>query len=159
LGVTQIPSYSVGPSVIGLTRNDLPLVAQLEALCFPKPWSLEQMQAGYDEHSYTLLGTRDQEELSGYVSFVVLPPEMEILTVAVAPKHRERGLGRALVSSALEYGTVRGVQVCFLEVDETNTPALRLYESLGFNRTGKRRGYYFHPAGSRDAVVMRRLLS
>lgn len=77
------------------------------------------------------------------------PGEREILFIAVDPAHRRRGIARQLLQN--ELNSSRGEW--FLEVRESNLAAIRLYESLGFRRAGKRENYYSDPPES--AIVMR----
>lgn len=141
-----------------LTPNELPEAAALEAAHFPAPWTPAQFQSGHDQGLVRVHGIRHNTGLIGYVSCLILAPEMEILNMAVQPDFRRHGLGGALVKGALEHGWSLGVTLCHLEVDETNAPAVALYRSLGFVPTGRRPGYYRHPAGLRDAILMRRSL-
>ncbi|SDB33795.1 ribosomal-protein-alanine N-acetyltransferase [Desulfonatronum thiosulfatophilum] len=141
--------------VARLTHEDLSEVAELEALCFAAPWSLQQIRSGFDSESSCIFGVRKSGVLVGYISLVVLPPEMEILNIAVHPDHRRRGLGKALVGAALEHARAENVENCLLDVDEANTAALGLYEFFDFCRTGRRRAYYRFPSGARDAILMR----
>jgi [ribosomal protein S18]-alanine N-acetyltransferase len=82
--------------------------------------------------------------------------EAEVLTLAVIPDGRRRGLGAALLTAALREAGERGAQAVLLEVSETNTAARALYAAAGFVEVGRRRHYY--PDGS-DALVLRRALS
>lgn len=77
------------------------------------------------------------------------PGEREILNVAVAASHRRRGIARSLVKE--EFAAFRGTW--FLEVRESNTAAIQLYKSLGFQPTGRRQDYYNDPGEA--AIVMR----
>jgi len=72
--------------------------------------------------------------------------EAEILDIAVASPHRRRGYGRFALSSFIEIARQRDVKALFLEVRESNLPAIRLYQSAGFATTGRRPNYYHHPA-------------
>lgn len=137
-----------------LSRDELPEAASLEAGFFPAPWSCQQFLNGYDQGISHVHGVRIEDALVGYISSQILPPEMEILNIAVARDFQQRGLGRVLGAAALKHGAALGVAACHLEVDEANTAALHLYMSLGFSRVGRRQGYYRHPEGSRDAIVM-----
>jgi ribosomal-protein-alanine N-acetyltransferase len=65
--------------------------------------------------------------------------ESELLTIAVDPKSRGRGLGRALLAAAFSDLAMSPVKTMFLEVDETNTPAIALYRGFGFTEIGKRK--------------------
>jgi len=77
------------------------------------------------------------------------PGEREILNVAVSPESRGSGIGRRLVEADLS----RGSGACFLEVRQSNSAALGLYQSMGFERTGLRENYYHDP--SEPGIVMR----
>jgi len=90
---------------------------------------------------------------NGFVLVRVAADEAEILTLAVSPGARRRGLGTALVVAAMASAAVRGARTMFLEVSERNAPARALYEAAGFRMAGRRRAYY--PDGA-DALVLRR---
>jgi ribosomal-protein-alanine N-acetyltransferase len=76
--------------------------------------------------------------------------EAEILTFCVAPACRNMGLGRALLETAVKELRSAGIRQLFLEVEEGNEAALKLYRSLGAVEVGKREGYYEHGA---DAAI------
>lgn len=143
------------PRPFPLTQDELPEAAMLEAEHFVAPWTLRQFQNGYDQGTFRILGVRIDAVLAGYISCQILSPEMEILNMAVRQNFRMHGLGRILAATALEHGAAKGVAACHLEVDETNIAALHLYTALGFAVSGRRRGYYQHPEGARDAILMR----
>ena len=85
--------------------------------------------------------------------------EAEILTIAVDPAARDKGVGRALLAANLRQATNAGARAMFLEVDAGNAAALALYKRLGFAKVGERPGYYRRKDGVRaTAVVMRRAL-
>lgn len=90
----------------------------------------------------------------GFVLARAAAGEAEILTLAVLPPARRRGLGQALVSGAMALAIVRAqAEAMFLEVAEGNAGALALYRGLGFAEVGRRKRYY--PDGA-DALVLRR---
>jgi ribosomal-protein-alanine N-acetyltransferase len=78
--------------------------------------------------------------------------EAEILTLAVAPPARGRGIGAAVLSAGLAEAVARGVRACFLEVAAANVAARALYAAAGFAEVGRRPGYYEDGA---DALVLR----
>lgn len=87
-------------------------------------------------------------EVAGFAVWQELPGgEAELLNLAVDPRKRRRGAGRALVEAM-------GGRRAWLEVRASNEGAIRFYESLGFERRGVRRSYYRDPV--EDAVVMGR---
>ena len=89
----------------------------------------------------------------GYIVGRSVLDQGEILNLGVALRARRRGVGRALVRHLLAALAVTGVRSVFLEVRESNVPALRLYEGFGFQEVGRRRGYYRRPL--EDAIVLR----
>jgi ribosomal-protein-alanine N-acetyltransferase len=82
--------------------------------------------------------------------------EAEILTLAVLPASRRRGVARALVTAAASLAEAAGARRLFLEVAEGNAAARALYAGLGFVPVGRRRRYY--PGGD-DALVLALSLS
>ena len=96
----------------------------------------------------------------GLALWRVAADEAEILTIAVAASHRGRGLSRDLLLTHLGHLAGRGVRTVFLEVEENNQPARRLYGRAGFATVGRRERYYRQPDGEQlNALLMRRDLS
>jgi ribosomal-protein-alanine N-acetyltransferase len=94
----------------------------------------------------------------GFVMAWAAGGDAELLTVAVVPEARRRGVGAALVTSAGVAALIRGAASMHLEVAETNTAAHALYVKLGYEEAGRRHAYYGGEGGSVDAIVMRRAL-
>jgi ribosomal-protein-alanine N-acetyltransferase len=85
--------------------------------------------------------------------------EAEVLTVAVAPAQRGRGIARTLMTAHLGRLAGRGVKTLFLEVADDNLAALRLYRGFGFEEVGRRSGYYARRGQApATALIMRRPL-
>ena len=84
--------------------------------------------------------------------------ECEILTIAVNPDDRGRGVGRALMAAVFDEAEAWGTRRFFLEVADGNVAALALYRAIGFEQVGTRKNYYGAPGpGPRtDAWVMAR---
>ncbi|MGF1659766.1 MAG: GNAT family N-acetyltransferase [Rubrimonas sp.] len=86
--------------------------------------------------------------------------EGELLTLAVAPENRRRGLARLLLAETCAHARADGAQAMFLEVATSNAAARALYAGAGFAEVGLRRGYYRSACGARvDAAVLRLELS
>jgi [ribosomal protein S18]-alanine N-acetyltransferase len=130
-------------------------LASLHARCFrtPPPWTASDFAGFLGDPLAFLLVEGD----AGFLLGRAVAGEAELLTLAVAPEARRLGLGRKLVVRFLYQAQLRGAERAFLEVSADNAPAVALYESSGFQRTGTRRGYYRSPEGQRtDALVLAR---
>ena len=133
-------------------------LAALHARCFrsPPPWSASDFAGFLDDPLAFLLVEGD----SGFLLGRAVAGEAELLTLAVAPEARRRGLAHRLVARFLYQAQLRGAGRAFLEVKADNAPAIALYESAGFTPAGRRRAYYQEPDGSRtDALVLARDLT
>nr|MDQ2860173.1 ribosomal protein S18-alanine N-acetyltransferase [Pseudomonadota bacterium] len=95
----------------------------------------------------------------GFIVCRVAADEAEILTLATNPRHRRRGVARALLETVTREADARGVASLFLEVAADNAAALALYTKAGFVAVGVRRGYYPRGVAAFDAVIMRRDLN
>jgi len=98
--------------------------------------------------------------VAGFIVSRIGADEAEILSVAIDPGYRGRGLSRDLLLTHLGHLAGRGVRTVFLEVEENNQPARRLYQRTGFATVGRRERYYQQPGGEQlNALLMRRDLS
>jgi ribosomal-protein-alanine N-acetyltransferase len=125
--------------------DDVTLLADLHRTSFPDPWreaAICELLAGPGVFAFF--------SPEGFVLARAAGDEAEILTLAVVPPARGRGLGRALLKSAAIHAATLGAASMFLEVGADNQAALALYAGLGFERVGLRKGYY----QGRDAWVL-----
>ena len=132
-------------------------LSALHARCFtsPRPWTAAEFAGWLADPLAFLLVEGD----AGFLLGRAVAGEAELLTLAITPEARRRGLGQKLVSRFFYQARLRGAETAFLEVAEDNTPARALYVRAGFVETGRRRGYYARPDGpATDALVMTRLL-
>lgn len=138
-------------SLAWITAEDDRALAGVHAAAFDRPWDAAAFRALLAGPG--VYGFRAED---GLILCRVVAGEMEVLTLAVAPAARRRGLAKALVGAALEAARSAGAQAAFLEVAEDNAPAAALYAGLGFRRSGLRRAYYRRAEGPpADALVMR----
>lgn len=132
--------------------TDVDVLARLHAASFADAWSAEWI-AKLLAHPSTFALLVDGE-FGGFVLVRAAGGEAEILTLAVAPAARRRGIGSALILAACRQAQEMGADTMFLEVSRTNEPAKTLYTRLGFREVGRRRGYYQEPGRSNeDALV------
>ena len=135
---------------------DVPQIAALERLCFSDPWS-EGSVAGELENELSLwLVAETDGRIQGYIGSQSVPPDCDILNLAVAPDARRQGLGRQLLQALLDALHRHGIERVFLEVRPTNVPARALYAALGFEEIGRRKESYVNPV--EDALILRKEL-
>jgi len=91
-------------------------------------------------------------EIVGFSAFYRIDKESELWNVAVRPSHRRQGIARSLLSEGCRILAESGVRRVFLEVRESNLPAVELYYSFGFELLGRRKEYYLNP--KEDALVL-----
>uniref|UniRef100_UPI0034E37D8E ribosomal protein S18-alanine N-acetyltransferase n=1 Tax=Escherichia coli TaxID=562 RepID=UPI0034E37D8E len=103
---------------------------------------------------YPGLAMERDGQLIGYGVLSIAADEAHVLNICIDPLAQSRGLGRQLLRALVQLAADRGAQRVFLEVRPSNTPALALYHSEGFNEIGRRPRYYPAAQGREDAVVM-----
>lgn len=130
-------------------------ILQLEERCFSDPWSRGMLKSALSDPSVVLLTLSDGKVLVGYMMLLTVLPDGEILNLAVAPEYRRQGLAEKLFAVCADYCRDVGIEMMFLEVRASNTPAISLYEKQGFVTVGRRKNYYRYP--KEDALVMRLL--
>lgn len=133
-----------------LSQEYIKDVADIEKACFSKPWNEISIAAELkNEFSRFYVAVEDGKAV-GFVGLYALSGEADIVRVGVLPQYRNRGIARAVLKKSLE--NVDGD--VFLDVRESNAPAISFYRSLGFYDTGVRKNYYSEP--EENAVLMKR---
>ncbi|MBU1249356.1 MAG: ribosomal protein S18-alanine N-acetyltransferase [Proteobacteria bacterium] len=140
-----------------LGPQDMRQVMELEQLCFNYHWTEEQFRLGLEKGAFFVLGIRQGIDIVGYLAYTKVLDEMEILNLAVHPKHRRKGFAARLLSTLLARCREQGVRKGFLDVKASNNPAIDLYLKFGFKKRGVRRKYY--PDTGEDAILLDRTIS
>jgi ribosomal-protein-alanine N-acetyltransferase len=136
-------------AIVPATVLHAPLMAEIHSQAFP---AAEHWNAAALQQHMSLPGGFGLVHPAGFVLARALAGEAEVLTLAVLPAARRRGLGRALLLGAMGAAAALGAADLYLEVAETNEAALALYRGAGGQMVGRRRAYY--PDGG-DACVYR----
>jgi ribosomal-protein-alanine N-acetyltransferase len=145
------------PSLADASPRDAAAIASLHAASFHRGWSEEEVEHLLVERNVMTHRALAGRTLAGFIMSRRAADEAEILSVAVTKARRGRGLARDLLQLHLRRLAGDGVRTVFLEVDETNVPAIRLYRRAGFRDVGKRPNYYAAPgAKPAAALVLRR---
>ena len=138
--------------------EDAEALARIHAAAFPDPWDAEVI--GGFLRSSEVVGLIAEAPPAAFGLCRRIVDEAEVLTLAVAPEHRRRGLGGALLEAmASRARRLAGAKALFLEVARDNDAGLALYRTAGFTEVGVRRAYYSRPKGAMDALVLRRDLN
>jgi [ribosomal protein S18]-alanine N-acetyltransferase len=142
------------------TLRDATRLAQLHATSFYRGWGESEFELMLAERNTLVHRLRVGRKTIGFAVSRMGADEAEILSIAVDEAWRGRGLSRDLLITHLGHLAGRGVRRIFLEVEENNAPARRLYERTGFAVVGRRERYYRGADGEQlNALLMRRDLS
>ena len=137
-----------------MTAEHVPQVAQLEKICFADPWSELSISLELTNvWSYWVVAL-DGDTVVGYVGSQSSIDEADIMNVAVHPDYRRQGIAEKLINTLVADLKKRGCHALLLEVRVSNTPAITLYEKLGFVQVGCRKNYYRNP--KEDALILRK---
>lgn len=135
-----------------MTRADLPSVMAIERKNYQFPWS-EDIFVDCFKAGYSCWVCELQDKVLGYSLLSMAVGEAHILNISVDPAEQKQGIGRKMVEHLIEVARGRAETV-FLEVRPTNTAAISLYEAIGFNEIGIRKGYYPAENGREDAIML-----
>jgi len=145
------------PALSEASRRDAAAIAKLHAAAFRHGWSDGEIERMLLERNIIAHRAMSGRTLQGFILSRLAGGEAEILSVAVASARRGRGLARALLNLHLRRLAGLGASAVFLEVDEDNEPARRLYQRAGFREVGRRPGYYQQGRDkAATALVLRR---
>ena len=140
-----------------MQQADVPQIAALERLCFSDPWSEASITSELENELSLWFVSETDGKIQGYIGSQSVPPDCDIMNLAVAPDARRQHIGRQLLQTLLDALHRRGIEQVFLEVRPSNTPAQALYDAFGFAQVGLRKRYYVNPV--EDALILRKELS
>lgn len=141
------------PTLSVATARDAASLAALHAASFSRGWSENEFEQLLTDRSVVADRAASGRRNVGFIVSRRAADEAEILSVAVARTWQGRGLARRLLDLHLRRLAGLRLGAVFLEVDENNAPALRLYARAGFREVARRPGYY---SGGKSALVLRR---
>jgi ribosomal-protein-alanine N-acetyltransferase len=134
--------------------NDLQSAMRINRVCLPENYTDFFFVDLYRRFPETFLVAEENGDVAGYIMCRVevglanlglsgLVKKGHVVSVAVLPEHRRKGVGEALVKEAMNAMKVQyNAKQCYLEVRETNEPAINLYKKLGFEIARTVNGYY-----------------
>ena len=139
--------------LVPMRRRHLRSVLRIEALVYPRPWSLSLFMSELALRSTRAYWVaRVDGAVVGYCGLMVTGEDGHVTTLAVDPAMHRRGIGTRLLLALAGEAVRRGVTGLTLEVRMSNQPAQELYRKFGFRPAGVRRNYYVET--NEDALVM-----
>lgn len=146
-------NYNITKMTISHTYD----VAEIEKSCFSKPWSQKAIEAelsNENAHFYVLLC---DNRVVGYGGMHIAMGECYIANIAVLPDFRKKGFGKAITAHLIKEAEQLNCEFISLEVRPSNTPAVSMYNMLGFEEVGIRKNFYSSPI--EDGLIMTKYLN
>jgi ribosomal-protein-alanine N-acetyltransferase len=135
-----------------LSLADLPEVEEIERRAYQTPWSRSMFASELAKKTSVCLGAFEGDRLVGYIVNSRYADAWHVMNVAVDPDFQGRGIATRLLERLFELTDDEEGRGYTLEVRVSNKGAIKLYERLGFERHGIRRGYYTD--NREDALIM-----
>lgn len=130
---------------------------EIESACHSHPWTLSTMKSCLSGRYFNLAAFIGPDMVGFYIGEKA-GPDFTLMDICVMPKYQGRGIAKQLLEKFVDYGEQHSAENLFLEVRETNTRAIKLYERAGFSEMSVRKNYY--PSddptknGHEDAILM-----
>ncbi len=132
-------------------------IARLHASLFDEGWSEASIlqMLSHPGSVAMIAGAGTPRQIGGFALAQVAADEAEILSIGVIPGWQRQGVGSKLIQGVKRAAAKSGAKRLYLEVAQSNDAALALYKKAGFDKTGRRKGYYAKAgAASEDAIVL-----
>lgn len=137
-----------------MDQSHVESIANLEKICFSDPWSVNSIASELQNPLSLWLVAMDDNRLAGYVGSQSVMGWADMMNIAVDPDYRRQGIAENLIEQLILKLKENQVTCLTLEVRVSNTPAIQLYQKLGFAEVGRRPGYYHNPR--EDALILRK---
>ncbi len=138
--------------IVDMQEKHIKQVAELEKLCFSEPWSEQSLfETIENNNNYFFVAEKDNIVL-GYIGIYNICGEGNITDFAVFPQYRRKGIGSAIIKFAIDKCKSINMDFLTLEVRESNSNAISLYEKMGFIKIGIRKSFYSKP--TENAILM-----
>ena len=134
-----------------MTEGDISAVAAIERSSFREPWSENSLKM-LTQHGAFGIVCREGETVAAYGGMICVLDEGQITNIATLPEYRRRSLAGRTLEAMIEESKRRELAFLTLEVRESNSAAIALYEKFGFVAIGKRQGFYRFPTEA--AIIM-----
>ncbi|MBE6542159.1 MAG: ribosomal-protein-alanine N-acetyltransferase [Ruminococcaceae bacterium] len=141
--------------IVDATPDMIPEIIEIESSSFSVPWSEKSFTDALNSERISVRVAVDESgTVLGFICFLIIDEEAELLNIAVSLRSRNKGIGSSLLEYMMDVMNSADVKRVFLEVRESNIPARYLYEKFGFAIIGKRKNYYSNP--TENAILMQK---
>lgn len=134
-----------------MTLNDFENLKKNLRIDFDDFWTVSQLKTEWMGDNRNYIVAKQNQEIVGFAGMMLNPPEMEIMNIVTKKQVRGTGIGTHLLNKIIEIAKNNGIETIFLEVNETNFIAQRMYRKAGFLEIGVRKKYYH---GKENAMIM-----
>lgn len=143
-------------NIVPMNADHLDELEKLERICFSRPWSKKMLGEELENDCAAFLVAEEPEthRVLGYAGVLVMADEGYITNVAVFPDCRRQGIAAQIIKVFCDFAAGNHLSFLTLEVRPTNTAAIELYRSFGFEEVGRRKNYYDLP--KEDALILTR---
>ena len=135
--------------------NDSLEIYNLDILCFNNHYSLSTIQSDFENDKVIMFVYEKNDKIVGYISIYYFLDEANLQKIAVLEKERGKGIATELINYADNFLKKNNINRFYLEVNEHNLIAIKVYEKLGFKRISTRKNYY----GNDSAVIFEKSLN
>ena len=135
-----------------MTAQDINAVMEVEKSAYVFPWT-KGIFADCIRVNYECWVATSNEEIIAHAVLSIAAGESHILNLAVSKKIQQQGIGKQLLLHMINIARSHSADMILLEARPTNTAAIKLYETIGFNEIGIRKGYYPAENGKEDAIM------
>ena len=136
------------------TEKDVLNIYNLEMLNFNKPYSMDTIKSDLNNDKVKIFVYEKGDNLIGYISIYYFIDEANLQKIVVAESERRKGVASELIDYTINFLRQNKINKYYLEVNEHNLIAIKVYEKLGFKKVGTRKNYY----GSDSAIIFEMLL-
>ncbi|PIT69612.1 ribosomal protein S18-alanine N-acetyltransferase [Bartonella tribocorum] len=154
--------FSVTKKHLGIAPlhvNDSASLHQIHQHCFTPSWKKQAFDTFLTDHSifgYKVFLIDQSDKILGFCLCRLILDEAEIITIAVHPHYRQKGIGTLLIDHTIHYLQDKRAIKLFLEVESSNLSALNLYQRFEFQKISERLAYYPSKNGRGDAIIMQK---
>ena len=142
--------------ILPLTEKDFYLLACAKDCGYTDEWEQTVLSSSLKSGNFYGFKAEIENEFSGYVHYSTSIDAMDINSVFVFPNFRKKGIAEKLLNAVIGDAKERKIDKIFLEVRESNTPAIKLYEKLGFKIISERKKYYKN--GETAKIMLKEIL-